>query len=134
MHISHRPLLAVWTPSELAPKAAPDSTKFVEIARIAEDLGEGAKRGRFIRPRRARVRQPRNEVAAVDSDVENSSDIAKWSPASIATFDLTTIGATNAEPYADSPKDAGNLRMDASETSFRLMICSPGSSLPTDDF
>jgi|BarGraIncu00222A_1022003.scaffolds.fasta_scaffold22143_1 hypothetical protein len=121
MHVSHRPFQPVWTLPAPAAKAAPDSTEFVEIARIAEDLGEGGKRGCFKRgPGRGRLRQPRNESAALAAAAKNSSDIAKWSPASIATFDLTTIGATNAEPHADSPKDAGNLLMDASENELSL--------------
>jgi hypothetical protein len=106
MHVSHRPLLPVWTPPAPAAKAASDSAEFVEIAHIAEDLGEGGKRGRFTRPRQGRDRQPRNEGAAADSGAKNSSDIAKWSPAAIAAFDLTTIGAANNDPNAASPEDA----------------------------
>ncbi len=108
MHVSHRPFLPVWTPQAPAPKATPDSAEFVEIARIAEDLGEGGKRGRFNRTRRGRGRapQPASESAAADSGAKNLFEIGKWSPASIATFDLTTIGAAKVAPAAASPEDA----------------------------
>ncbi len=106
MHVSHRPFLPVWTPQAPAPKATPDSAECVEIARIAEDLGEGGKRGRFTRARQGRIREPGNEGAAVASGAKDSFEIAKWSPASIATFDLTTIGAAKVAPAAASPEDA----------------------------
>jgi hypothetical protein len=120
MHISHRPFLPVWTPPAPAAKTPPDTAEFVEIARIAEDLGGGGKWGRFKRePGRGRLRQTRNESGA-RAAAKNSPDTATWSPASIATFDFTTIGATNAEPHADSHKDVGNLLMDAPENELSL--------------
>jgi hypothetical protein len=104
MHVSHKPFLPVWTPAAPAPKESPsDTTEFVEIARIAEDLGEGARRGGFARSRQGRAPRSRREAGVTDPLAPKASCGANWSPSPLAVCDLTTISAMEAGPHGVSP-------------------------------